>query len=345
VIDCAPVLWYTGITTRAEYQGAFRSCAAFTNLLCGQSAPFYRTRVLAARVVTAASRKGRFAMLSITWRGYSTHDLDEAEQLHRLRTGKKAKFFAVPPKWYTTGSEDNIRRIVLTTLAGCNGIFIPLDISLSDFQDLLSARSEKRSTAPARREDFDIVEAGIEAIRFEEKRYCSYCGRLFVVDSDNPIIHCDNPACVTRHNDYLAHVEAVRAEEKKAPRYEHEVIRLKEEHKPENEPEPVDVTPDFELDDPYSGRLFGWVYFIEAENGLVKIGRSDNLKTRFSDLLTMSPVRLYLRHSVCATNYVKAESWLHSQFAAKRDHGEWFALSSEELEWAKSLKDYSLDRV
>lgn len=55
-------LWYNGITTRAEYQGAFRSCAAFTNLLCGQSAPFYRTCVLAARVVTAASRKGRFAM-------------------------------------------------------------------------------------------------------------------------------------------------------------------------------------------------------------------------------------------------------------------------------------------
>ena len=64
MIDCAQVLWYTGITTRAEYQGAFRSCAAFTNLFCGQSAPFYRTCVLAARVVTAASRKGRFAIMS-----------------------------------------------------------------------------------------------------------------------------------------------------------------------------------------------------------------------------------------------------------------------------------------
>ena len=55
-------LWYNTDTTRAEYQGAFCSSAAFTNLFCGQSAPFYRTCVLAARVVTAASRKGRFAM-------------------------------------------------------------------------------------------------------------------------------------------------------------------------------------------------------------------------------------------------------------------------------------------
>ena len=342
MIDCAPVLWYTGITTRAEYQGAFRSCAAFTNLLCGRSAPFYRTCVLAARVVTAASRKGRFAMLSITWKGYATHDLDEAEQLHYLRTRSKAEFFVVPPKWFTEGNEENTRKVVASTLAGCNGIYIPMNISQSEFLALLSARSEKRATAPARNNS-DIIQANLEAIRFEEKRYCSYCGRLFIIDSNNPIIHCGSEDCIERHENHLAHVEAVRAEEKKAPRYEHEVIKLKEEPKPEKEP--VDLTPDFELDNPYSGRLFGWVYFIEAENGLVKIGRSDNLKTRFSDLLTMSPVRLYLRHSVCATNYVKAESWLHSQFAAKRDHGEWFALSSEELEWAKSLKDYSLDRV
>ena len=280
-------------------------------------------------------------MRKITWQGYSTHDLDEANSLYQLRTGKRAEFFVAPAGWYTEGSEDNARRVVTSNLAGCYGVFVPLDISLDDFLAVLSSREEKKSTAAS---PHDYLESSVAVLRFEEKRYCSYCGRLFIVNSDNPIIHCGNPACVTRHNDYLAHVEAVRAEERKAPRYEHEVIKaVVEEPKPEKEP--VDVTPDFELDDPYSGRLFGWVYFIEAENGLVKIGRSDNLKTRFSDLLTMSPVRLYLRHSVCATNYVKAESWLHSQFAAKRDHGDWFALSTEELEWAKSLKDYSLDRV
>lgn len=56
-------MWYNTDTTRAEYQGALLFSAAFPQtIICGQSAPFYRTRVLAARVVTAASRNGRFAM-------------------------------------------------------------------------------------------------------------------------------------------------------------------------------------------------------------------------------------------------------------------------------------------
>jgi hypothetical protein len=52
-----------------------------------------------------------------------------------------------------------------------------------------------------------------------------------------------------------------------------------------------------------------------------------------------------LVHAVAASNCISAEAWMHAQFVLRRDHGEWFNLSVEELEWAKSLHDYSLDRV
>jgi hypothetical protein len=157
---------------------------------------------------------------------------------------------------------------------------------------------------------------------------------LFVADEELKMVHCGLPECVERDNQYKNHLSDVRSFQKKAQ---------------ENaQPEPIikaDLTPDFELDDPKRTGLFGWIYFIRAENGLIKIGRSDNIAHRFANLTSMSPVRLELVHAVAASNCISAEAWMHAQFVLRRDHGEWFNLSVEELEWAKSLHDYSLDRV
>jgi len=273
----------------------------------------------------------------LTWRGYGTHDLDEAAAAFFERTQTQPEFFAVSPKWECSGSEANQGKVIFTTLAGCNGIAIPLDVTMGDFLALVAEREEKKSTAPAHdvsQEEADLSEAhGVS-------RYCSYCGRLFIADVALTKIHCGSPACVSRHEEYTKHLESIKAMKKTdsadwtapAPR------------KPEATTG-IDQTPEFTLDDPNRGMLAGSVYFIQAENGLVKIGRSDNIERRFVDLTFMSPVRLYLRHFVAASNYVRAEAWLHSQFAAKHDHGEWYGLSDEDLEWAKSLTDYSLDMV
>lgn len=64
------------------------------------------------------------------------------------------------------------------------------------------------------------------------------------------------------------------------------------------------------------------VYFILSANGLVKIGRSINIKSRFKSLCSMSPVKLELLHTIEGTHYTEVE--LHKKFDPIRSHGEWF---------------------
>lgn len=65
-----------------------------------------------------------------------------------------------------------------------------------------------------------------------------------------------------------------------------------------------------------------WVYFVEAENGLIKIGRADGLRQRLSCLQGASPIALKLVAAVYAWPGLEAE--LHARFKADRVRGEWF---------------------
>lgn len=77
------------------------------------------------------------------------------------------------------------------------------------------------------------------------------------------------------------------------------------------------------------------VYFIQAENGSVKIGRTKNLRQRLVDLQAMSPLRLRLvAWSTARPGY---ESFLHYRFAGARLHGEWFRPESDLLALAGSI--------
>jgi hypothetical protein len=62
-------------------------------------------------------------------------------------------------------------------------------------------------------------------------------------------------------------------------------------------------------------------YFVQAENGgLVKIGKSNNIRSRLTTLQTGSPVRLAIIGAIRGDR----EAELHLRFKGLRSHGEWF---------------------
>jgi hypothetical protein len=75
------------------------------------------------------------------------------------------------------------------------------------------------------------------------------------------------------------------------------------------------------------------VYFIQAsQSGLVKIGWTSNLTARLSALQVGSAEKLeVLRFVRCEAPDV-FEGELHRRFAHARRHGEWFAISSSEVD-------------
>lgn len=79
------------------------------------------------------------------------------------------------------------------------------------------------------------------------------------------------------------------------------------------------------------------VYFVQAKNnGLIKIGFTSNLKSRLSDLSSMSPVPLELL--AFTEGDCNLERELHSTFANHRSHGEWFYPSDELIRFIGSIK-------
>jgi len=65
-------------------------------------------------------------------------------------------------------------------------------------------------------------------------------------------------------------------------------------------------------------------YFILAENGQIKIGRTTNLPKRLQGLATMIPMEIEL---LGVTDI--AEKEVHAKFAEQRINGEWFQTSPE----------------
>ncbi|MGL6198686.1 MAG: GIY-YIG nuclease family protein [Lachnospiraceae bacterium] len=99
--------------------------------------------------------------------------------------------------------------------------------------------------------------------------------------------------------------------------------------------------PRFKKVDEVKDKADSVVYFIKAENGLVKIGCTANLEQRIRALSSMSPCKLELIHAIRSDEHYKLERKFHEEFESKRIHGEWFDLSAVEL---MAVKDrYSLD--
>lgn len=74
----------------------------------------------------------------------------------------------------------------------------------------------------------------------------------------------------------------------------------------------------------------GYVYVVEAEPGVVKIGRSKDPERRVSQLSTGNPNTLELLASVECENALEAERRLHREYSTEKASGEWFDIGAEE---------------
>ena len=76
----------------------------------------------------------------------------------------------------------------------------------------------------------------------------------------------------------------------------------------------------------------GVVYFLRADNGLTKIGRTMNMGQRFKVFSTHLPYELEVVRLIHSDNCHELERRLHLRFADKRVRGEWFNVTQDDIE-------------
>jgi predicted GIY-YIG superfamily endonuclease len=79
----------------------------------------------------------------------------------------------------------------------------------------------------------------------------------------------------------------------------------------------------------------GFVYFIQADNGLVKIGRTKDIQQRLDHFTAKLPYKLELVHSIKSNDSVELEKVFHEKYHDKRKRGEWFDLNTSDLKEVK----------
>lgn len=72
------------------------------------------------------------------------------------------------------------------------------------------------------------------------------------------------------------------------------------------------------------------VYVVEA-NGLFKIGYATSPARRIASMNCGSPVRVTLLLSIPTDEYSYLEAVLHAKFQDRHHHGEWFALTPQDI--------------
>ncbi len=89
---------------------------------------------------------------------------------------------------------------------------------------------------------------------------------------------------------------------------------------------PAQTTPPFQ---PLGTKptVIGVVYFIQAENGMIKVGWAADAESRLEALRGMSPCPLQLLATV--TTHRTTEARFHRELSRWRSHGEWFYPSAE----------------
>lgn len=81
-----------------------------------------------------------------------------------------------------------------------------------------------------------------------------------------------------------------------------------------------------------------YVYIITADqfDGIYKIGVTDNIKRRISDMQTGCPYKLYAERVFPVDQPLFVERMLHAFFYKKRMAGEWFRLSGEDIQYIEN---------
>ena len=80
----------------------------------------------------------------------------------------------------------------------------------------------------------------------------------------------------------------------------------------------------------------GFVYFIKAENGLIKIGQTKDLSNRYKQIQHSALLKTELLFAIESDDVIKLEEKLHRFFENKIKKGEWFALSDGDIEIIKN---------
>ena len=272
----------------------------------------------------------------LIFHGYASRDLDLIAERFKEQHGKPAPAFVIQNGYVVSGSKDNHEKLLVSRFGGANAVYVPIYLTRDQIVNLDASHNERSLWS------YDDSQKSIWQIT--ENRYCVYCKSLLEFAVNDPRDYCDKQSCIDEHETR----QADKAETKEKLSTDAKAVATKKEPKPkpEKKPEPVVIPWDeFSLDDPYTSTIDGYVYLIESENGLFKIGRSKDVWKRFSAITLAVPVPITLRHVVPTINYIRAEEWLHEQFASKRHHGEWFQLDQDDLEWFKDLENGSLDNV
>jgi len=86
-----------------------------------------------------------------------------------------------------------------------------------------------------------------------------------------------------------------------------------------------------------SNKVSGFVYLIKSPTGHYKIGKARDVDNRISLFSVKLPFEIELLHTIPCEDYTTAELWLHEQYSDKRVNGEWFSLTSEDVETIKGI--------
>lgn len=80
----------------------------------------------------------------------------------------------------------------------------------------------------------------------------------------------------------------------------------------------------------------GFVYIIkEKDTNNYKIGKTNNLKSRFDVFEVKLPFEFEVIHVIHCDNYHRAETAFHNLFKNRHANGEWYELSQIEVDWLK----------
>lgn len=87
------------------------------------------------------------------------------------------------------------------------------------------------------------------------------------------------------------------------------------------------------------------VYVIEHEHGYVKIGRSNNPRSRVRHLQTACPYDLHIAGVIDCPDAVLTESRLHEKFEDRKKNGEWYNLTNRQKQYLLELCDMDMEQA